>query len=217
MTEEEKQAAAVAAQAEADAAKAKADAGDVDHKAEAEKLRKQLGQAEHTIVTLKKKKDDEGTTTPPFEIDIEAIKAEALEAANKGLEQFKLEQTKDTLEDVLNSMSSNPDEREHIRLTYESKIVKSGFSKEAIRNDLTNAQILANRPKYEKTMSEMQEAARSSSGKNTTGSTTGIPNNSANNSLTQEDEANIKKIAIGSGQSEEKVRAKYLQNKLAVR
>ena len=113
----------------------------VDYKAETVKLQDRLNKAEFTIVKLRQ---EEGKKVA---IDVDAVQ----EVVRQEVEKFKVDTTKDTFESELANLSTDPAERELIRLNYDKKIVKSGFNKDAIRSDLMDAKILANRPKYRKT------------------------------------------------------------------
>lgn len=186
---------------------------EVDYKAEAEKLKKQLGQAEHTIVKLKtdKKKDDE--EVPPVSIDPDAFKEEVLGEAKKEIEKFKADFAKDSVEEVLGSLTSNPDERELIRLNYENRIQRTGYDRQSILSDMKAAQILANGPKFEKRINEMKEKVLSDKAKNITGDTTSQDVSKKTTTLSDAEESFIKQQAKARGISEDIVRAKLIANK----
>jgi hypothetical protein len=117
----------------------------------------ELGKAQFTIVDLKKKKE---TVTPPVDpqIDPEVIKETAAELVKAEVEKFKIEQSADTFNDLLGSFGSTAEEREAVKKVYESQIQKTGFNREAIRADLENAFIIANKPKLDKTISELRQS-----------------------------------------------------------
>lgn len=209
MTEEEIKAAAVAAEAKA---KAEAEADAVDFKAELEKEKARLAQAEHTIVTLKKEAKEKGE---PKEVDTEAMKealrAELLEEQNKSLEAFKAEQSKGSFDEEVAKLTSNPDEKELIKFHYEKSIQKTGFDRNSIASDIQNAFILANKPRLEKTMAELRQAAIS---KLTVkgGEGGGIPAGENPTKLAPEVEAWIAKTAKARGMDEKDIRAKLVKN-----
>lgn len=179
----------------------------VDYKSETVKLQEQLKKAEFTIVKLRQ--DREGKST----IDADAVREVATQVATQEMEKFKADATKDLFEVELENLSTNPDERELIRLNYEKKIVKSGFNKDAIRSDLMDAKILANRPKYEKNLNELRQTIMSKAG-TVTGSTTGQAMGTDDSAkLSPVEEAFVKSTAKGRGVTEESVRAKLLANK----
>lgn len=216
MTEEEKAAAVAAeAQAKADAeAKAKAEEGAVDFKAELEKEKARVAQAEHTIIALKKEAKEKGE---PKEIDTEAIKealrAELMEEQNKALDAFKAEQSKGSLDEEIAKLSSNTDEQALIKFHYEKSIQKTGFDRNSIVSDIQNAFILANKPRLEKTMEELRQKAISNVTKkgNEAG---GIPAGADNKKLDDATEAWIAKTAKARGIKEEDIRAKLVKNSI---
>lgn len=147
MTEEEKVAAAAA-------------------KAELEKTKVELSQAQHTIIELKKKPNEQRTEENPSTTSKgQTQEADVASLVEKGLEKFKLDQTKDILEDTLAGIT-DPTERAATLVAYNTRIVKSGFDKRSIIADIAAAQTLANQPKIEKTISELMVAAAA---KRTTG------------------------------------------------
>lgn len=211
MTEEEKQAAAVAAEAKA---KADAEAGAIDFKAELEKEKARLAQAEHTIIALKKEAKEKGE---PEKVDTEAIKeavrAELIEEQNKALEAFKAEQSKGLLDEEISKITSDPDEQELIKFHYEKSIQKTGFDKNSIASDIQNASILANKPRLEKTMAELRQAAISKlTAKG--GESGGIPAGENPTKLSPDVEAWIAKTAKARGMKEEDIRAKLVKNSI---
>jgi len=125
-----------------------------DYKKEAEELRNQLGKAEHTIVTLKKEKKEDKEDDDPI-IDQEEI----TQRVEDSLEKFKIEQSSEIFEDELTKLSSDPDKKALIKLTYEGKIIKGGFSRSAIQSDLATALAIVDRPRVEKTINELKQAS----------------------------------------------------------
>lgn len=212
MTEEEKAAAVAAEKVAADAAAAKAAAEQVDYKAELEKEKARVAQAEHTIVTLKKEAKEKGA---PADVDIEAltesIREKLAEEQKAGLEAFKAEQSKGSLEEEVAKITSNKDEQELIKFHYEKSVMKSGFDRNSIASDLQNAYILANKPRLEKTMEELRQKAIS---KLTVkgGEGGGIPAGENPTKLAPEVEAWIAKTAKARGMKEEDIRAKLQKN-----
>lgn len=120
----------------------KPDESVVDYKAELEKERKRVSQAEHTIMKLKGKakttmvddsEEDEEEYTPP-----------------KSTKPFTQAQPDPAgLAALLAQQSSDPDERELILFHFENSVLRSGNNANAILNDLAKAKILANARKYE--------------------------------------------------------------------
>lgn len=188
--------------------------GGVDHKAELERLKKQLGQAEHTIVELKKdKKKEKEDDDPDDEVDINDEIQKIREESKKEIDKLKVDIVKDSIVDVISSLTSNPDERELIKFIYENRIVKSGYDKQSIQDDLVSAQLLANRPKFEKTISELKRTLESETAKNKGGSAAGHNMDTGAVKLSDREEADVRAIAKRHNLSEEVVRAKLILNK----
>lgn len=72
------------------------------------------------------------------------------------LDSFRKDLTKNTFGEVLANVSDNIDEQELIKHHYNNSLKKTGFSKEAIANDLRTAKLLANRKKLEKENEELK-------------------------------------------------------------
>lgn len=145
----------------------------IDHKAEAEKLRKQLDQAEHTIVKLKtekKPKADEGGD----EGDDKGVRPDAVEQIVKSVtEQIRQDQSSDVVNEELSKLTKDPDELAHIKLIYESKIVKTGFTREQIAKDLADSFAIANAPRIQKNSEEIARAAITKTQTETKGGSSG--------------------------------------------
>lgn len=172
----------------------------------------ELGKAQFTIVDLKKKKDD---AKPPVtqELDIEAIEEKALSKAQEEIEKFKLEQSKDTFEDILATFKGTPEEKEKIKTAYNTQIVKTGFNRESIRQDLENAYILANKPKFETTMKELQATAISKSTQSGASASSQEPEKKDEVVLSEAEKAWVKQTAIRMKLTEEQVTKQLMANK----
>lgn len=123
---------------------------DVDYKKELEKVQGTLKKAEHTIVELKKERKE----------STEGIDDRVKEEVNSQMNAIRADMAQDAIDDTLNSISSNEDEKNLIKFHYENSIKQTGFSRQAIENDLVNAKILANRTKIFKENSELKEALK---------------------------------------------------------
>lgn len=121
-----------------------------DYKKELADKEKELGQAQHVIVGLKKgaRADD---TVVDTEITTEVI--------DEKLEKFKVEQSAEILNDELVKLTDNPDKRALIKLTYDNKIVKGGFTRASIQADLTSALAIVDRPYQEKIIGELKKTS----------------------------------------------------------
>jgi hypothetical protein len=138
---------------------------EIDFKSELEKAKellakkeKQLGQAEHTIVSLKKKKDDDdGFSSEVLDDD---IKEEVRGVIKEELNSFKTELTQKDIESEIQKMTSNLDEQALIKHHYQNSINKTGLDKESIEIDLLNARALANRNNLVRENRELKEALK---------------------------------------------------------
>lgn len=172
----------------------------------------ELGKAQFTIVDLKKKKDEAKPPATP-EFDIEALEEKALSKAQEEIEKFKLDQSKDTFEDILATFSATPEEKEKIRTTYNTSIVKTGFNRESIKQDLSNAYILANKPKFETTIKELQATAISKSTQSGASPSSQEPEKKEEVNLSDAEKVWVKQTALRMKISEEQVTKQLLANK----
>jgi hypothetical protein len=127
-----------------------------DYKALLEAERKRVKQAEYTLKKLnmeRKNADVEQLDEGAIE---EIINQKVEEKLNARLSDFST----DIFEDELMKSSTDADERELIRLKYDNVINKSGFTRQAIRDDVANAKLLANAPKYLKASKELAETLK---------------------------------------------------------
>lgn len=131
-------------------------------KAEQEATKKRLGQAEHVIETLKREKAEK-----PSENPASAPSAPAAQAVNEDeivqKVHLRLAETiaSESLDESLSSLSEDPEEREEILKEYKASIVKSGFTKSAIRADLAKAAALVRSQQNAKSAAEAAAAAKS--------------------------------------------------------
>jgi len=116
--------------------------------------------AEKKIVKLKKiqKRDED-------EFEEESDTSDNL--VEKVAERIRQENNQEFIDEMLEEISSNVDERELIHFIYDNKIVKSGFTRKAIIEDLTTAKLLANRKKIERENKELSHALKIKSSLNT--------------------------------------------------
>lgn len=202
MTSEETAAALAAKEQElADAKKALAD------------KETELGKAQFTIVDLKKKKDESTKAPVTPEFDIEALEEKALSKASEEIEKFKQEQSKDTFEDILATFGGTPEDREKIRAAYNSNIVKTGYNREAIRQDLSNAYILANKPKFETTIKELQATAVSKGTQSGASPSSQEPEKKEEVNLSEAEKIWVKQTASRLKLTEEQVTMQLMANK----
>lgn len=171
----------------------------------------ELGQAQHTIIGLKKTKPEAKAETQT--VDIEAIEERALSKAKEEIENFKVEQSKDTFNDILATFKGTPEEREKVKEVYEKQIVKTGFNRESIRQDLENAFILANKPKFETTIKELQATAISKGTQSGASASSQEIDKKEEPNLSDAEKVWVKTTAAKRGISEEAVTALLVKNK----
>jgi len=68
------------------------------------------------------------------------------------------------VDDIIESVSKNPAEQKLIRFVYNTRIVKSGFTREAIRRDVGEAYAIANRKRLELQNRELKLATDTKAG-----------------------------------------------------
>lgn len=126
----------------------------IDYKTENERLLKQISQAEYKLkqknIQNKQKQispdeDEEAEEVPTVDIE-EMIKRE--------VGKIGADLQRNTVEDIISSYTDNPDERALIRTVYQNQILKSGFDRASIEQDLGAAYAIANKPKLAKVMAE---------------------------------------------------------------
>lgn len=144
------------------------DSQEIDYKAELEKAKailekknKQLGQAEHKIVELKKQKKEEFDEFDEFdEEEVEDKSLDVKEVLREELTKFKREMSSERIDETISKLTENPDEIALIKHHYENSIKPTGFDKESIAIDIQNAYILANAQKVLKQNNELKEALK---------------------------------------------------------
>ena len=146
------------------------DSQEIDYKAELEKAKailekkeKQLGQAEHKIVELKKQKKEEVDEFDEFdEFDEEEKdnRPDVKEVIREELVAFKREMSSERIDETILKLTDNPDEIALIKHHYENSIKPTGFDKESIAIDIQNAYTLANAQKVLKQNNELKEALK---------------------------------------------------------
>lgn len=150
----------------------------IDWKKQAEELEKELNQAKFTLkeknIADKMAKKTKEVEIDDFSDDEEEVSKETVaQLVEKEVEKAQLSMRVDVINEELDKLASDPDERRVIQLFYENKIVKSGFDRGSIKKDLEFAHILANRPRLEKVASEIQKKKESESAMSTGGTSGG--------------------------------------------
>jgi len=135
----------------------------VDYKAQLEVERARLKKAEDKIVKLKREKKEEPVEPPQEEQGVDDSDLETMiqEKVAQLEDKMRSEIVSGEVDTVLKEVSSNPDEQELIRLIYENKLQKTGYSRVAIMDDLVNAKIIANREAVLRQNQELRESLKS--------------------------------------------------------
>lgn len=89
-------------------------------------------------------------------------------------EQYKITLAQDTLESELANFSGDKDRQELIRYHYENTINRRGYSKDDIKKDLETAAFLADRPKFESRISEVNKSIAAEQSKRKGGVAAGV-------------------------------------------
>jgi len=133
----------------------------IDYKAELEKIKKERDQYKEGLLIAKKK-----LKGSDYE-DVDSIVEEKLNS-------FKNELISNNVKSIVNSITSDENEKALIMEHYNSSINKTGTSLDAIKNDLENAKLIANKSKLFKENTFLKEAlvAKSAYSSNGVGSNT---------------------------------------------
>jgi len=137
----------------------------IDYAALLEEEKAKTKRAEDKIVKMKKTQSKE---TPPVEeederSDEDRVAAMVKEQVQQIADGVREEIVSSELEDLLGEVSSNPDEQKLIEHVYNNRVVKSGYTRAAMRADLIDAKLLANKSLLLKNNKEMSEALKSKS------------------------------------------------------
>lgn len=132
---------------------------EIDYKAELDAAKRQIKQAEHTIVQLKK--DSKEEPEDPWGVDEEPDTEKLVDSkVNERMQVF----VEDAVDEAIDGLSENPDERKLIEFIYNNKLVKTGYSRKAIKADMEQAYLLANSKRF---MTESTELKRTIATKKT--------------------------------------------------
>jgi hypothetical protein len=172
-------------------------------------IKKELEQAQYTIVKLKKELDSRQATP---QVDVEAIKAEAARIALEQIEKAKTDLAKDTFEEELSRIAKSDEEKQLILKQYNEGIIKTGISRASIINDLARAALLANAPKMQAQIEEIKKSAISQDSLRG-GNPTGTPTiNLSDKKLSPQEEKWVLDTARATGKTADEVKALLLKN-----
>jgi len=128
----------------------------IDYKSKLEEAQARLKRAEDKIVKLKKQpSSEEDTKEEPDEDRVAQLVKQQVDSLR---DQVRGEIVESEVEDLLTEISGNADERALIKHIYEHNLQKAGFTRAAIRENLLNAKVLANRDALIKSNKELSEA-----------------------------------------------------------
>jgi hypothetical protein len=143
-------------------AKAEETSEEIDYKAELERSKRQLKKAEHRIVELKKGEKETPKDEDPWADEEPAVDPKKL--VEEEVSKFKAEFISDAVDEAIDSLTKNPDERKLIEFIYENRLVKTGYSRKAVQADIEAAHLLANSKRF---MTENAELKRTIATKKT--------------------------------------------------
>jgi hypothetical protein len=126
---------------------------EVDYKAELERVNTQLGQAEHTIETLKKGKKKPGEAGTEEEQQQQPDVGQVVE---QKFDELRSDLLSDFITDTVKGLTDNPDKQALILHHYNNSIRHSGSSKAQVQADLELAAAMADAPRIRKEHAEMQ-------------------------------------------------------------
>lgn len=144
-----------------------ADESEIDYKAEYEKVKaakevisNRLNKAEHKIVELKKESNDDldGEIVEEDPYGVQDIVKQEVERITNSLRE---DIVGDVIEEELNSLSKNEDEKKLIKYHYDNSIRPSGTNRKSIQQDLKSAYLLANQKKFLKENEELKATIKS--------------------------------------------------------
>ena len=145
---------------------------EVDYAAELEKAQSKLEKAGNTIEKIKKENKELKTDDDDEYIDYQKeIDKQVALKVKETMTSVRTDLASDTIESTLESLSANVDERALIKHHYENSLKQTGFSRQAIMQDLQNARLLANRQTLSKENTELKAAltAKASTGNSSRG------------------------------------------------
>jgi len=129
---------------------------EIDYVAELGIAKSKLEKAGNTIEKIKKenkelKNDDDDDEYIDYQEEINKQVAKKMDSVRADLSE-------DTIESTLEDLTVNVDERALIKHHYDNSLQKTGFSRQAIMQDLLNAKLLANQRSLTKEKAELSAA-----------------------------------------------------------
>lgn len=128
---------------------------ELDYKSEYERLQGELAQKneriakqDKKIIKLKRKEDTEDEDEEEDNSENKADNADLDELVSKKVQEQMTTFVEDTIEEELDKLSSNEDEKKLIKWYFDNRIVKSGWAKKDVLQYLGEAKALANSKKF---------------------------------------------------------------------
>lgn len=183
---------------------------EVNYEAELAKLQEQISEKNGALKSERERRkqaekllnmenDDEPQTDIPDD-KIEKI-------VDKAMGKYEKMRVQEDIEATLESMTDNEAERKLIRQHYENTLNPTGFSKAQIKRDLENAQLLANRQKFQANAQKKAKkaVAEKQAVKHVSGTPSGRSDSDTGLSISQADVDYLKR----NGWSSEKIKKRF--------
>lgn len=135
---------------------------EIDYAAELSIAQSKLEKAGNTIEKIKKqnkelKNDDDDDDDEYIDYEVE-IEKRVASKVKETMTSVRTDLAADTIEATLEDLSANVDERALIKHHYDNSLQKTGFSRQAIMQDLLNAKLLANQKSLSRERAELSAA-----------------------------------------------------------
>lgn len=165
-------------------------AGEIDYKAELEKVQAQLKKAEFTLYKKNKEEKDFNSVAPELGKIVEEKLSEAQEKVQTAM-------VADNIEAELEKFADNQDKQALIRYHYENTVKHTGYSRKDIQRDLETAAYLADRARIERNLQEIEKSIKSKNSQSAGGSVSGVKEAEAPElNLTAKDKALMKRHGL---------------------
>lgn len=135
---------------------------EIDYKSELERVQSERENYKQGMLNAKSKLKEKKEKSPDEPaLDEERLVNLVNKAVDQRTEQLILDRDDDKVDAEIASLTDNPDERDLIKFHYKNSVNRSGTSLTAIREDLENAQLIANKKLLKKENRELKEALKS--------------------------------------------------------
>ncbi len=131
---------------------------EIDYVAELGIAKSKLEKAGNTIEKIKKENKELKNDDDEFVDYEEEIEKRVASKVKETMTSVRTDLAADTIESTLEDLSANVDERALIKHHYDNSLQRTGFSRQAIMQDLLNAKLLANQKSLTKEKAELSAA-----------------------------------------------------------